>query len=124
LSYDQWQTIKSQIAETADGPDSESLRDWDELWTCLEQNRVGMATLHQTVASSVPLGLWPQVLAKTTMKMSSPVEEEDWDRNMNPVDGLFGLVQGLGVGGYLTKHHGNVPNDVVCQERNKRTRLN
>jgi hypothetical protein len=117
LIYEEWHIFKSQIVE-AEGPDSESSKDWDQVWTCLEQNRVGMALLHPSVASSVPIGLWPVVLARTTMKMSSPPaiegednddddddDDDDWDRDDNPVDGLFAVVRRLLMGGHFNNHN-------------------
>jgi hypothetical protein len=124
MTYKEWKTIKSEIAETT-GPDSESAKNWDEIWIYLERNRLGMALLHPAAALTVPLGLWPILLAKTTTKMSSSAEgdEDLWDKEDNPLDGLFALVQGLGVGGYLTNRRNAALND-IDQERNKRPRPN
>jgi hypothetical protein len=120
LVYNEWQTTKAQIADTA-GPDSQSAKDWDQVWTCLERNQVGMALLQPSVVLSVPLGLWPLIVARTTMKMSSPVEGEEWDRDENPVDGLFEVVRRLCMGGYYNKPL--LVETLTTNGENKRARL-
>jgi hypothetical protein len=122
MDYGEWRIIKNEMVEKL-GPESESVTNWDQVWICLEQNRVGMALLHPLVASSVPLGLWPVILANTTSEMSSPTEDNDWDRGSNPLDGLFAVVRGLFMGGHLTKHHGDKQHPMISSKPTDEARL-
>jgi hypothetical protein len=117
LDYDEWEDDKSLISNP------EFVRMWDEVWICLEQNRVGMALLHPSVSESVPPGLWPTVFARTTVNMTDPSDEDNWDREENPLDGLFAVVRRLLLSGHCNNKNYTVE-ALATNGENKGARLN
>jgi hypothetical protein len=81
----------------------------------LQENKVGKALLHSTVASSVPPAVWPVVLSKVTENIS---EQDD-----SPLDGLFGVVRGLFLGGHLHTDHTDAALPLEGHTGYKRARL-
>jgi hypothetical protein len=49
------------------GERSRRISEWDDLHLQLEKNQVGMTLFHDLVLPSVPIGLWPVLLAKSTI---------------------------------------------------------
>jgi hypothetical protein len=125
LTYRLWINFKQDAKKFIGREELEKwIEKWNQIWLCLERNRVGVALLHPSVAPSVPTSLWPVVLAKTTSKMSHS-STEGWKKEDNPLDGLFSLVRGLFMGGHLTKHHdeAQTSDDGNKQKSTKRARI-
>lgn len=69
---------------------------WEKLKLQVERNQVGRALYHSSVVSTIPLGLWPLVLAKAAKSVSIVTQKR-------PYDGIYDMLTNVAQIGILDK---------------------